>query len=568
MTISQSQVRSELQGAVGRYAEALHEIQEAIPNISTQQVLKLLLARDRVAEALSEKTKTSEEILDKITELDRIFLDNSGAIAASGKMQEWRTSFDPPPSAWWWAIEPSKETDKWDRFDWVWDALSAGALVLSGSFMVTTFQAFSQDGLGVGEAFGAIAQAAGLAVVSRGALTSDGQQKVKAGLSKINIPERFHSEATFGFSALLLLASYGVYDSVPDIGQFYYRQGQKLYEAGDLTAAKKKYLQAENLDPEKPEIKIALGEIYESLDEEDKALEHYKAAMEYGYGHGFNNAGRVYLSKGTTGPDNSNTRYAETLLRLGLQRISADRYPNLAYQLRRNLGWALLQQEKYAQAEPELKQAIALNKTLDEDEVGGGMSYCFLGQLYEIQGKNQLALENWINCIDFANPETIEEYDWFIEVGKEEIANVVDTSSVVVDLNGPTSKTTVEQAKQMLVAKFAESQSESAAEPSAPPAITDPAQLQALRAKLFDRLDRTWQTYPTFSQTVGYRVNVNSDGAIVSFEAMNQLAKDYASEIPLSTLVEPTETEEPLAQFWATFTPTGILNVSLEQPEL
>jgi hypothetical protein len=120
MTISQSQVPSELQGAVGRYAEALHEIQEAIGQISTQQVLKLLLARDRVAEALSEKTKTSEEILDKITELDRIFLDNSGAIASSGKMQEWRTSFDPPPSAWWWAIEPSKETDGWGRLKSLW----------------------------------------------------------------------------------------------------------------------------------------------------------------------------------------------------------------------------------------------------------------------------------------------------------------------------------------------------------------------------------------------------------------------------------------------------------------
>lgn len=96
--------------------------------------------------------------------------------------------------------------------------------------------------------------------------------------------------------------------------------------------------------------------------------------------------------------------------------------------------------------------------------------------------------------------------------------------------------------------------------------ITDRTKLDELALKVYDRINQTWQTSPTFNQNLVYRVGVSQDGAIGNFEPLNQPAKDYAQETPLPNLLKSSETSSnspaPVAKLTVVFAPTGTLEVN------
>jgi len=96
--------------------------------------------------------------------------------------------------------------------------------------------------------------------------------------------------------------------------------------------------------------------------------------------------------------------------------------------------------------------------------------------------------------------------------------------------------------------------------------ITDRVKLDELALKVYDRIDRSWQTSPTFNQNLVYRVSTSQDGAIGNFEPLNQPAKDYIQETPLPHLLKSSETSSnhaaPVAKFTVVFAPTGTLEVN------
>lgn len=420
-------ISSNLDKAIEEYAKALSLIGEATSNPSKQQILKLLLARDAVAEALPEKTQVSEDSIARLIELDGKLKSRSNAIATYGALAEWRESLEPSESSWWWFFQPPKIIDARDRYDWLWDTLTTATLVLSSSFMIHTFQSFSVGGLGVLEVFSTIAQGAGIAIIGNGALTSDGKEKVKATLHRLNIPPYFYSEVTLCFSTLLLLGAYGLHSSLPHYwSQRYYEIGKKFYRQGNVKSAEYEYLKAINLDPDNANIRTDLGLLYESIDEMDQAITQYKHGLESKDFQSLNNISRIYIIKG-------DFVTAESLLRLGLQYVS-NHQPNLQYKLYRNLGWALLQQKKYPEAEQELNKAIEIDKRFPnpEDKLpGAGMANCFLAETLESEGKKELAKKEWVYCQKFAKPEIFAEYKWFIEVGERDIAQYIDTSKII-----------------------------------------------------------------------------------------------------------------------------------------
>ena len=94
--------------------------------------------------------------------------------------------------------------------------------------------------------------------------------------------------------------------------------------------------------------------------------------------------------------------------------------------------------------------------------------------------------------------------------------------------------------------------------------ITDPDTLQDLNSQLYNQIDRDWQSIPSFSNHLVYRVQVKSDGAISSYDAINPAAKEYVNEIPLSELNNSSAdmSQESVGKFLVVFTPNGILEVS------
>jgi hypothetical protein len=97
------------------------------------------------------------------------------------------------------------------------------------------------------------------------------------------------------------------------------------------------------------------------------------------------------------------------------------------------------------------------------------------------------------------------------------------------------------------------------------PEIADAAALVALSQTVYDEIDRAWQTVPTFSRNLVYRVSASADGALASFEPVNQPAKEYLQETPLPNLLNSERTGTPAApvgQFTVVFAPSGVLEVS------
>jgi bicarbonate transport system ATP-binding protein len=96
--------------------------------------------------------------------------------------------------------------------------------------------------------------------------------------------------------------------------------------------------------------------------------------------------------------------------------------------------------------------------------------------------------------------------------------------------------------------------------------IIDRPQLDELALKVYDRINQTWKTSPTFTQNLVYRVSASQDGAIANFEPLNQPAKDFTQETPLPNLLKSAETTSssatPFAKLTVVFAPSGVLEVN------
>ena len=101
--------------------------------------------------------------------------------------------------------------------------------------------------------------------------------------------------------------------------------------------------------------------------------------------------------------------------------------------------------------------------------------------------------------------------------------------------------------------------------PSSKQEITDSAALEALQPKLYEQLDKEWQTNPAFNEDLRYRVQVSPEGTIVSYTSENNAARDYVNEIPLPKLSQGQSgnpTADGTASFKVVFRPSGKIEIS------
>lgn len=440
-----------LEQALAQYTDALTNLKLAKSEPSEIEILHILVTRDAIEEALSEKTQLSVESLAKLLELDNFLKKQAHAIARGANLAEWRSTFHPSTEAWWWFLEPTsdEEVSHSNRLDPLFNGLTIAGLTAVAAYMTTFVQLFATGGFGFLETLGLLGQGGLILTVIR-TLQNTGQEKIKNLLKKLNISPQFHSQATLGITAMLLLASVGVNNSLPEIGKWNYREGKKLYKQGLLVKAKAQYEQAAKIAPQDSDILIALGEIYESLGDLDPAQKLYQRVVERGDARAFNNLGRVYISK-------KKLIDAESLLRIGLEEFTkgARKQENqLNYELHLNLGWVLLEQGFYEEAEKELRKAVDIDEKILEKQLGGGMAYCLLPEAMKkvMEGRKDQTKEkqraddqkeklDWEKkCMSKARPETIDQYKWFIDKKKREMIEYIDTSGVVTPESQPSTE--------------------------------------------------------------------------------------------------------------------------------
>ncbi len=427
--------------ALEHYQAMLECVEKSRSNMVKEEVLALLLARDAVEASINlNQNESSSELLclfdidERLSELDHRLKKIGEMVANAISLDKWRTRLQRNEMAWWWQFSPTRKVDAWDRVDWLWDALTLGTLALGASFMVSIISALSVGSLTVAATLSTIAQIGGLAIVSQGALTKRGQEKVRDFMTRFKIAARFQSEVMLLAAMLLLLTVYVTHNSLTTV---YLENGREAYSQGALNDAERTFLRGLEIQPDNSTFNAELGRIYESLGMLNKAIEQYFINVQAGGVKGINDLGRTYINWVNPVTRKNDPALAEAYLQMGLQRANAQQPPDqdLRYQLNRNLGWALLKQEKYIEAEWHLKAAIEIDEGITENQIGGGMAYCFLAHAYEQEGKISASKVQWGNCVVKARPETIHEYRWFSEIRKGDVASCVNTGKIVSGLN-------------------------------------------------------------------------------------------------------------------------------------
>lgn len=210
-----------------------------------------------------------------------------------------------------------------------------------------------------------------------------------------------------------------------------------------MSQAKESYQEALSLNPDNSEINVALGNIYETLEEYDEAHAQYKIGISQGNPASLNGAGRVILQTATEqGTLRSELFQAEAIFRLALSEKYLE--DSLKAELHSNLAWTLIKQVEgntrpetevktlQGEAQQHLKTAIALEEKIKQKDPGLGMSYCYLAVLWQQMGQSPTAVQQqWQLCQDRALPATLGQYKTILNYGGSEIATKVDTTGIV-----------------------------------------------------------------------------------------------------------------------------------------
>jgi len=275
-----------------RFERAIDVIDREQPDLTDKQVIEVLISRDALQHLLENDIEETCEEIAQLHVLDEQLQTLGSTIAANADMENLRITLSRPDAYWWWAFEPP--TDAWDKLDWLWNTLSIVLLALAASFMFSIYSAFSAGDATVATAFSMIIQLVGLA--------------------------------------------------------------SEMYEGGQLTNAEQAYIQGLAIDPDQLEFHHKLGQVYESLGELQPAFEHYLIGSEAGSPSTLNDLGRVAINHYDPVSQETDVALATAYLLLGLQRAETDldTPPYTYYQLNKNIGWTLIEQEKYDKAIPYL----------------------------------------------------------------------------------------------------------------------------------------------------------------------------------------------------------------------
>lgn len=204
----------------------------------------------------------------------------------------------------------------------------------------------------------------------------------------------------FRMVALCLLGAISSYTVLPQFSHFSNQVGLKFRKSNQFENALFFYEFALKLYSDNASASANIAEIEESLQEFNSAAEGYKRAKIVSAAACNNEAHLILIGKHET--LGGQYERAENQLMTCLQQAKST---PAKYAILKNLGWALLKQGKYDEAENALRDAIKL--------IGDrAPAYCLLAQVLEAQKDNKNALVQWKNCLTFGSEFDPDEKLW------------------------------------------------------------------------------------------------------------------------------------------------------------
>ena len=408
----------ELESTLNHYEAALTALEKTDNKPSPEAILRLLIARNIVHEKFADIAHIYKDKLIKLIELDSRLKKQAGLITQTVQLADWRTSFHPPKDYWWWFLETP--THPRDRLDWLWNALTVTSLTGSISLVVDISSRFLSTSPGFIGSFAVISQSALTLLTAGGILTKAGRTGIEDILSRLGIKKYLWQEVKLGLSGVLLLSLIGFRASLPLISDYVNKQGVKNYDDGDWSSAKSDYERALSLNPDNADAHYNMGRLYEDLQDFKKARTQYRLAAQGGLYAAYNELGRLYIQ-------DKKYSQAVSLLLTGLDNLQEEDIQNkllktediktkneTQYALLKNLGWARLKQQRYAEAETYLRDAIELDKILEEEFKPPAVAHCLLAQVIENKPEKDPdnALAEWKICLRYTDIRNPDEDIW------------------------------------------------------------------------------------------------------------------------------------------------------------
>jgi tetratricopeptide (TPR) repeat protein len=370
-------------------------------------VLEVLLARNSVQTALEDSKSISTLIFLKLEEQDARLRKHRTTIHRVVSDSNWCSLMNPPPEAWWWYLEPptlfpclEKPHPILDKLDGLWKFFTIVTLAISITFIINTLQRILAGGSAITGIFAVMIQTT-LGLAGGSALTNNGREVLESMLQLVRIPKNYWRLLGTCLSALFLCVVFCTHSFyLPYFASELYKDGLQQYELGKLGSAMSSYQQAIALQPDYVEVHLAMGVLFETLQQSEKAIKEYQQAIQgksassnsLSYLITVNRLGRLYIL---------NKKYYDgwIVLEQGLRSIDKlnkfDRKDEEAlaissekYNILKNIGWLRFKEKNYIVSSDYLKQAMELNEDFAEDQKRSS-AYCLYVQLLEETNQNQ-----------------------------------------------------------------------------------------------------------------------------------------------------------------------------------
>ena len=397
------------------YKTLLNQLENNSP-IEENLVLELLNHRSQIQEFLKEKPRISPGHQQSLLTLDKKLKSLATKIINSDviDLEDYRQSFNPQTTEWWWYLETQLPPHPLTRYDSFWKGLTLAGWTFNLALLSNIISRFISEGTGISGALFIVLPTLLTLLQARNDLTDGSESIFSYILEKLRFKSQRTSLAKLISTIILTGIIFIIWLMLPMFSQVYNILGKQAYEVGDLGQAEAHYQQAISINPDKAIAHYNLGNLYEDLNDLKKAKNKYSFAVKSGIAEANNNLGRLLIQQ---------KQYSEavSLLKKGLS--VPDKSTQTNYNLFKNLGWARLEQKDHQSAITYLKSAITID---DSYQLNEASAHCLLAQALEFNKDKTEALEQWDLCCQKGRIINPDEDQWLLMGRQKKIKTCLD----------------------------------------------------------------------------------------------------------------------------------------------
>ncbi len=379
-----------------QYETTIVVLESAGVNPDAGQLIEVLLARDAVQRALEDRYPDSPGLLLHLLDLDQRLRSLGPVIGDPAVPEAWRASFRPPAEAWWWSLDQVARKEPPGSGRRAASNVLALLLVTAAlSLLVDTATRLLSGGPDTLSVVAVVSQAVLAALAAGSSLTRSGEEAYRHFLAGLRMPESRWPVARLVSAAAVAALLLAFRLSLPGMAISYNNRGLAHYAAGQLLSAQYDFTRAIQLNPDYSQAHYNLAILSEDLQNFETARLEYRLAAQGGLDAAYNNLARLYILEGA--PDQA--------IGLLLDALEQARDNDIRYSAYKNLGWARLEQKRYAEAATFLQSAI----TLAPDRAP---AHCLFAQVLEGLSEPGRASVEWEDCLRYASEARLDEDRW------------------------------------------------------------------------------------------------------------------------------------------------------------